>query len=71
MDLRWFNLGAPVIRVRIPGRFFPVRIKLWNLFRNCSNYGHQWGIGLLQIGKRHLFFVGFCGVSVLFFGKTD
>jgi hypothetical protein len=64
MDLAWFNVSAPWMRI---GR---VNVKLWNFFNRVSTDGHWWGFGLLQIGKRHLLFVGFCGVRALFIGET-
>lgn len=64
--LRWFNVGAPLIRVG--GR----TVRLWNLFNRHTNEGdHWWGVGLLQVNRRHLFFVGHCGISVLFAGQTQ
>lgn len=64
MDLCWFNWSAPVWRI---GR---TRVRLWNLFNRRSTQGHWWGVGLLQIGKRHLLFVGHDGVRALFLGET-
>lgn len=52
LDPRWFNISAPLWRIK--GQ--PVR--LWNLFRRYSTEGHWWGVGLLQVGNRHLLFVG-------------
>lgn len=63
--LHWFNAGSP--RLKIAGR----NVWLWNLFnRHTSDGDHWWGIGVLQIGQRHLLFVGHCGISVLFIGRT-
>ncbi|MGH2352516.1 MAG: hypothetical protein ACRDI2_23790 [Chloroflexota bacterium] len=64
MAMNWCNLSAPWLRV---GR---LRIRLWNLFNRRSTEGHWWGVGLLQIGQRHLLFVGHCGVRALFVGET-
>jgi hypothetical protein len=61
MNLRWFNWSGP--------RFCGVR--LWNLFNRRSTDGHFWGVGILQWRKRHLCFIGHCGVSVLFIGETE
>lgn len=66
MTINWFNLGCPKIKV------FGRNVWLWNCFnRKTSDGDHWWGVGLLQVGSRHLFFVGHCGVSVLFVGKTS
>jgi hypothetical protein len=63
--MRWFNISAPVIRIR--GN----HIRLWNLFnRHTSDGDHWWGIGILQVNRRHLVFVGFCGVYFFFVGET-
>lgn len=62
--MTWFNWGAPAFRVA--GR----RIVLWNGFNRLSTQGHWWGLGVLQIGNRHLLYVGDCGVRALFVGKT-
>ena len=60
----WFNLSGKVFKM------FGKYCKLWNLFNRNSTIGHHWGIGVLQIGHRHLFFVGTAGVSIVFFGRT-
>lgn len=61
MDLTWFNIGFGRI-----GRF-----KLFNLFNRVSqDDGHWWGFGVCQYGRRHLFFVGTAGVSILWIGQT-
>lgn len=68
MSLQWFNASAPRLRV---GRTI---IRLWNLFnrvvldKNDQPYQHWWGFGLLQVGTRHLFYVGSGGIRVLFLG---
>ena len=67
MTLRWFNVGAPAFRI---GKRGPL-VVLWNLFNHHTNTGeHWWGAGLLQVGNRHLFYVGYSGVSLLFIGRT-
>jgi hypothetical protein len=60
---RWFNVGGPVFVIN--GTF----IQLWNAFHKDSTAGRFWGFGILQIGHRHLFAVGFSGVSILFIGR--
>lgn len=63
---RWFNLDGPSFKVM--GR----RVRLWNAFNRHTNDGdHWWGFGVLQVNRRHLFFVAFSGVSVLFIGQTQ
>lgn len=65
----WFNLGGPCFIVRRPHTFF---VWPWVLFNHVTNDDqHWWGLGVLQIGKRALFYVGHSGVSVLFVGKTS
>lgn len=62
---RWFNIGSPVVRIK--GR----NVRLWNLFnRHTSEGDHWWGVGIIQIGNRHLAFVGYCGIRFLFVGET-
>lgn len=62
---RWFNISAPPVKIR---RQY---VRLWNLFNRHTNDGeHWWGVGVLSINRRHLFFVGYCGVRVCFIGKT-
>lgn len=60
----WFNASAPFLRL---GRR---RVRLWNLFHRRTDWERHWGVGLLQIGQRHLLFVGHCGVRALFLGET-
>jgi hypothetical protein len=55
---RWFNVSAPYWRVTLPGRDDRTGVRLWNLFRRVSTDGHWWGVGLLQVGQRHLFLIG-------------
>lgn len=66
VSLTWFNLSAPWI-----AKSMDWRIRLWNLHNRVTADGdHWWGFGLLQIGKRHLFYVGDGGVRALFIGQT-
>lgn len=61
MDAAWFNVGFGQI-----GRF-----KLFNLFHRVVNTGQRfWGIGVCQYKRRHFFFVGTSGISILWIGKT-
>jgi hypothetical protein len=71
--IHWYNISAPLWTISLPSRK-PVKpllhICLWNLFnRRCADGSHYWGVGLLQIGDRHLFAVMFSGVSILFIGR--
>jgi hypothetical protein len=69
MNLHWYNISAPLWTIRLPRRRH-LHICLWNLFnRRCADGDHYWGVGLLQIGHRHLFAVMFSGVSILFIGR--
>lgn len=57
--LTWFNVSAPVWLIPAPHRAGKVFVRLWNLHRRHSaKDGKWWGFGLLQIDKRHLFYVG-------------
>lgn len=75
---RWFNVSAPMWRLPIPGNERRT-VRLWNAWRRLSNDGRWWGVGLLQIGRRHLLYVGrtqgypereVWDWSVLFLGPT-
>lgn len=52
MDRHWFNASAKPLLIK--GR----SVRLWNLFKRRSTEGHWWGVGLLQVGTRHLLFLG-------------
>ena len=61
-DLRWFNVSSP--HWLLPVGWFSWRtVRLWNLFNRVSTQGHWWGFGLLQLGRRHLLFVGDGGLD--------
>ena len=64
MDLKWFNISPDFFKL------FGQYIKLYNCFNRVSNDGHFGGVGILQVGRRHLFFVGSVGISILFIGET-
>ncbi len=67
---RWFNLSGPSFKIGLPNNRVNF-LWLWNAFnRHTAEGDHWWGVGVLQIGHRHLFFVGFCGISIAFIGKT-
>lgn len=73
INLRWYNVSAPMWTIRLPSRK-PIKpslhVCLWNLFnRRCADGDHYWGFGILQVGHRHLFAVMFSGVSILFIGR--
>ena len=62
VNMNWFNWSSPWIG----------NVRLWNLFnRQCKGEEHYWGIGIMQIGNRHLLYIGDRGFLVLFIGKTD
>jgi hypothetical protein len=66
-DSTWFSLSGPIVMLYTPwGSLF---LRLWNAFNKVSTEGHYWGVGLLQIGHRHLFAVMFSGVSIAFIGR--
>lgn len=71
VDLTWFNASLATFNV------FGSNVKLYNLFnrqdieRGDGSIEHHWGIGLLQIGGRHLLYVGSIGCTVLFAHKTN
>jgi hypothetical protein len=48
----WFNIKSPAFVVR------GITIKLWNLFNRNYVDGHWWGAGILQVGSRHLLYIG-------------
>lgn len=69
--LTWFNVSAPHwLMPPVPARLIPDRLRpvlygrrfsvvLWNLFRRHAAGGEEWSsAGLLQIGRRHLAYVG-------------
>jgi hypothetical protein len=60
---RWFNLSAPWFH---RGGLW---VRLWNVFRRCSTDGHYWGIGILQVGQRHLLYIGHSGAMLGFMGR--
>jgi hypothetical protein len=63
--LRWFNASSPALLVG------NVYLRAWNVFnRVCADGNHYWGIGVLQIQRRHLFYIGDSAVSVLFMGQS-
>jgi len=57
-DLRWFDASAPHWLIPAPHRSGKFTLRLWNLWRRYSREGHWWGFGILQIGRRHLFYLG-------------
>lgn len=68
-DFRWFNWGSREIALRWRGNLIAY-LWLWNLFNRVSRDGHTWGVGVLQVQNRHLFYVGSGGVSICFVGRT-
>lgn len=68
---RWFNISGPCFIVRLPHARVTF-IHVWTLFnRHTADGEHWWGVGVLQVGKRHLFYIGHSGVSALFFGAPS
>jgi hypothetical protein len=69
MSWNWFNISAPYWVFHVGNR--RVSMRLWNLFNRVTSDGqHWWGFGVLQIGKRHLFYIGYNSVSMLFVGQS-
>ncbi len=63
---RWFNIGAPMIRIDGPTQR-GIHVWLWSCFnRRCADGDHYWGVGLLNINGRHLFYVGHENIDILF-----
>lgn len=61
--LTWFSLGVGTVSVSltVPGRFHTsMPVWLYNAFRRVYADAREncWGFGLLQIGGRHLVFIG-------------
>lgn len=70
MNVRWFNASSPFFGKTMFGKY--VFVRLWNLFNRRTKDGeHFWGIGVLQVGNRHLAYIGHGGTSFLFMGKTE
>lgn len=67
MNFNWFNLN-PKFNGKLFGRYL---FKWFNCFRRVSVGGTYWGIGILQVENRHLFYIGFNGMSVLWIGTTN
>jgi hypothetical protein len=59
-DLDWFNVGSRVHKIS------GFNIWLWNCFRRKNEDFDNWGFGFIQIGDRHLFYIGWDRISVLF-----
>jgi hypothetical protein len=67
---RWFNISGPCFKIAYRRRVN--FIHLWTLFnRHTADGDHWWGVGVLQIGNYHLFYIGHGGISVAFIGRTD
>ena len=65
IDFRWFNItiGERMLLRR--------RFTLFELFnRHTADGEHWWGIGVLQIDQRWLFYVGYNSASILFIGQS-
>ena len=61
----WFNLGFDFIKI------FGKNFKFYNLFNNITKCGeHFWGFGLIQLGQRHLFYIGDAGLKLFFINKN-
>lgn len=70
MDWQWFNISAHMRTVQLAGR--RVHWVPYNIFNRQQDpdwlgkpRGHVWGAGLLQVGTRHLLYLGSMGLCVL------
>jgi hypothetical protein len=63
MNLQWFNASPEFIKI------WKHNFKLFNLFNHRAKCGHYWGVGIIQVGQRHLFYIGDSGLSILFLRK--
>lgn len=67
---RWFNLSAPLWLFFYRRRPGALAVQFWTLFNHrCTDGAHYWGVGLLQIGHRHLFCIAHSGISIAFIGR--
>lgn len=64
--LKWFNVSAPMWLLPVRWRHWVDAVVLWNLFNRVSVDGHWWGVGVLQLGHRHLAYVGHTGFCLGF-----
>lgn len=64
LDFNWFNVSSKMHRINNK------HLRLWNLFHRDSKDGRYWGVGILQIGQRHLFYISYNAISILFIGKS-
>ena len=67
----WFNASAPMWLMPVKWRRWVSSVRLWNLHNRRSSEGWWWGIGVLQIGRRHLLYLGDRGVCVAFVWLLD
>lgn len=66
----WFNMSGWCLLLRLGTR--TIFVWPWVLFnRVMAEDERWWGIGLLKINRRALFYVGHSGVSVAFIGCTN
>ena len=66
--LRWFNVSGPCFKLAWRRRVN--FLWLWNCFnRRTADGDHWWGVGVLQVGHRHLLYMGHSGISILFLGR--
>lgn len=62
--INWFSFSPKFIKV------FGMNFKLYNLFNTHAECGHYWGVGLMQFGQRHLFYIGNAGFKLFFTSKN-
>ena len=69
----WFGLGGPRKVAKVRGRW--VFVKAWNCCRRVMEDGTVQGVGIVQVGSRHLLYLGSAygrlQWSVCFIGETE
>jgi hypothetical protein len=67
-DPHWFGvrLGDRMVHIGQQSVIF-CAAQVFN--RRFVNDEHCWGVGVLQVGRRYLLYIGHSGVSILFIGR--
>ena len=69
-SLRWFNISIPSNFISVRRNHRPPFLRIAQVFnRHCADGNHFWGFGILQVGHRHLFYIGHSGISIAFIGR--
>ncbi len=64
--MRNFNLGSPYFSRHFFNYKHHLYVRPWNFFKSGTVDGFWWGVGLVQINGRHLFYSGHRGTCLLF-----